>query len=115
MLTIQQAKADENIPATPDDNTSESDFGSEDIVVTRPADLRDPEADAEFDRELAKLMSESIETRKTERRPMFDVALPMRKAQRDSSLADSEDGQATPPNTIKFALLSKKGNRPQVC
>lgn len=86
-------------------------------MVTRPEDERDPEAEAEFDRELAKMMAESVETRKMERRPMFDVAMPMRRAQRDSSLIvnDGDEIHTGPANTIKFSLLSKKGNRPQVC
>ena len=63
------------------------------------------------------MMAESVETRKAERRPMFDVAMPMRRAQRDVPLimSDGDEGQSGPPNTIKFSLLSKKGNRPQFC
>lgn len=59
------------------------------------------------------MMAESLETRKVEKRPLFDVTLPMRRAQRDmtSTLAPDEEEQTE--NTIKFSLLSKKGNRPQ--
>jgi len=86
--------------------------------VTRHEDERDPEADAEFDRELAKMMSESVESRKFERRPVFDVALPMRRTQKDLASPPGEPASEPKPqesNTVKFALLSKKGNRPQVC
>lgn len=93
----------------------------EHIVVTRPEDQRDPEAEADFDRELAKLMAESVESRRTERKPMFDVPLPMRRTVRDATNTPVEDSggespaPATPgPGTMKFALLSKKGNRQQV-
>lgn len=84
--------------------------------MTRPEDHRDPEADAEFDRELAKMMAESAnEPRKTDRKPVLDIPLPMRRVpQRDAGLP--VDGEIPEPdeNTVQFSLLSKKGNRPQV-
>jgi len=99
---------------------SDDDDQEEHIVVTRPEEQRDPEADADFDRELARLMSESVESRKTERRQMFDVPLPMRRAVRDSAANAMEDrSQTASPevrtsSTMKFSLLSKRGNRQQV-
>lgn len=48
---------------------------------------------------------------------MFDVPLPMRRAQRDTPIAGDEsptDGVSTPPNTMAFSLMTKKGNRQQV-
>lgn len=107
-------------PANTDVTPTESDE-EEHIVVTRPEDQRDPEAEAEFDRELAKMMAESVESRRTERKPMFDVPLPMRRTVRDATSTTAEDsGGESPapaargPGTMKFALLSKKGNRQQV-
>lgn len=89
-------------------------------MVTRPEDERDPEADAEFDRELAKLMSESAESRKFERKPVFDVPLPMRRAREAVVNAEDSGNEAPPPvapfapsHTMKFSLLSKRGNRTQ--
>ena len=105
--------------AAPESSSDES----EHIVVTRPEDKRDPEADAEFDRELAKLMAESVESRKSERKPMFDVPLPMRRPKRETAIpfgADDSDGESPAPaptngpGLMKFALLSRKGNRQQV-
>lgn len=105
--------ADDDQLSTPDTGSvREEDDDEEHIVVVRPEDERDPEADAEFDRELAKMMAEGLETRKIEKRPLLDVTLPMRRAQRDN-VADEEDQDGL-GNTIKFSLLSKKGNRPQV-
>lgn len=111
--TARQATADEE----PQDIGSESE--EEHIVVTRPDDEKDPEADAEFDRELAKMMAESLDSRKFERKPMFDVPLPMRRAQRDGSTPAEDSGGEAPaaverPNMMKFSLLSKRGNRQQV-
>jgi regulator of nonsense transcripts 2 len=86
--------------------------------VTRPEDERDPEADAEFDRELAKLMSESAESRKFERKPVFDVPLPMRRAREATVNPEDSASEAPAPtiltsNTVKFSLLSKRGNKTQ--
>lgn len=106
-------------PFTNERPKNDSDF-DEEIVVTRQEEEHDPEAEAEFDRELAKMMSESLDSRKFDRRPMFDVPLPMRKAPRDISTMPAEDsgneGTATPPktNTMAFSLMIKKGNRQQV-
>jgi len=105
-------------PLTNGKTKNDSDF-EEAIVVTRQEEERDPEAEVEFDRELAKMMSESLDARKFDRKPMFDVPLPMRKAPRETSTANAEDsgneGTATPPktNTMAFSLMTKKGNRQQ--
>ena len=86
-------------------------------MVTRQEEEHDPEAEADFDRELAKMMSESLDSRKFDRKPMFDVPLPLRRAQRDPmNTADDSpnEGTATPPNKMAFSLMTKKGNRQQV-
>ena len=85
--------------------------------MTRQEEERDPEAEADFDRELAKMMSESLDSRKFDRKPLFDVPLPMRRAVRDTSnnAEDSpSEGTSTPPATMAFSLMTKKGNRQQV-
>lgn len=85
--------------------------------MTRQEDERDPEADAEFDRELAKLMSDSADSRKFERKPVFDVPLPMRRARESVVNAEDSGNEAPlplpPSHTMKFSLLSKRGNRTQ--
>ena len=85
--------------------------------MTRQEEQRDPEAEADFDRELAKMMSESLDSRKFDRKPMFDVPLPMRRIPKDASTAAEDspnEGPATPPNTMTFSLMTKRGNRQQV-
>ncbi|KAH0340891.1 ARM repeat-containing protein, partial [Aureobasidium melanogenum] len=103
---------DEAAAETPEEDSEEEE---EHIIVTRPEDQRDPEADAEFDRELAKMMADSVESRKFDRKPVFDVPLPMRKTATATSTPNSEPSQPVeaPSNTMKFALLSRKGNKPQ--
>lgn len=124
---VKSDQEDDAEPTSPTPN--DTDDEEEHIVVTRPEDQRDPEAEADFDRELAKMMSESVEARKFDRKTMFDVPLPMRRtAQRDASHDDSRANSPKPgeerapaaqngdgAGTMKFALLSKKGNRQQVC
>ena len=102
-------------PVASPEAASEDD--EEHFVVTRREQERDPEAEEDFDRELAKMMSESIETRKVERRPIAEVTLPVRRSQRDGSSGVEGtpiDGASPSPRTTKFSLLSKRGNKPQV-
>ncbi|KAI0898515.1 ARM repeat-containing protein [Annulohypoxylon nitens] len=101
----------ENQPQSPRDFESEE----EAIVVTRKAEEVDPEDEADFEREYAKMMAESLESRKFDRKPLFDVPLPVRPKTRDvSSAADAENvnGESA-PSTMAFSLLTKKGNRQQ--
>ena len=91
----------------------------EKIIVTRQEEERDPEAEAEFDRELQKVMSESLESRKFDRKPVFDVPLPMRRLQRLQTAGSdgSENESAIIPPTAKtmaFSLMTKKGSKQQV-
>jgi regulator of nonsense transcripts 2 len=64
------------------------------------------------------MMSESLESRKFERKQQFDVPLPMRAKVRETQglSGDANHDQPTSSNsTMAFALLTKKGNRQQVC
>ncbi|KAK8159627.1 armadillo-type protein [Phyllosticta citrichinensis] len=127
-------KEDEEIEARNDEGSSddEADTPGEDdhepaeqqsdeeehIIVKRPEDERDPEADADFDRELAKMMAESLDSRKFERKPMFDVPLPMKRTRETTTTTFNEESgekQASTPasGTMKFSLLSRKGNKQQ--
>lgn len=85
--------------------------------MTRQEDERDPEAEAEFDRAFDKMMSESLESRKFERKGMFDVPLPMKRSTKETTTG-TETGQsseAVASNTMAFSLMTKRGNRQQVC
>ncbi|KAJ2989978.1 hypothetical protein NUW58_g3187 [Xylaria curta] len=95
-------------------SNKDSDSEEEAIVVTKKAEEFDPEAEAEFDRELAKMMAESLESRKFDRKPLFDVPLPLRSKTRDPlTTTDSEEQNREGPSTMAFSLLTKKGNRQQ--
>lgn len=79
----------------------------------------DPEDQADFEREYAKMMTESLESRKFERKQVFDVPLPVRPKARellsgtDASKNESNEAPSS-GNTMAFSLLTKKGNRQQV-
>ncbi|KAH6687961.1 MIF4G domain-containing protein [Plectosphaerella plurivora] len=97
--------------------------GSEDedeaIVVKRREQQIDPESEADFEREYAKMMAESLESRKFERKPLFDVALPVRAKAKETAPGVIEQGEqgeqvpGPPSQTMAFSLLTKKGNRQQ--
>lgn len=99
-----------------DERQSSDESDDEAIIVTRQEEEFDPEWDAEFEREYAKMMSESSESRKLDRRPVFDIALPIRPRLQEPTLAadPSEGGAEAAPPKMAFAVLTKKGNKQQV-
>lgn len=110
----EENDAEESEPEEQEESTSED----EQIVVVREEQAIDPEAEAEFDREFAAMMAESLGERKNERQSRFDVPLPVRRAQKvvvDQPIDDRQTQSATPPtNTMAFQLMTKKGPRQQV-
>ena len=99
--------------------TANSESDEEQIFVTREEEQLDPEAEADFDQAFERMMAESLDSRKFERKAVFDVPLPIRRGvQRESSTIPDEHTESpvqTQPNTMAFALMTKKGNRQQVC
>lgn len=100
-----------------DDSDRESTF-EEAIVVKRQEEQVDPEDEADFEREYAKMMAESLESRKFERKQLFDVPLPVRSKNRETSgsgeTSNSQGETGAVANTMAFSLLTKRGNRQQV-
>ncbi|CAD6443564.1 c635a1e3-da21-4ad5-8db7-3a477b4005c8 [Sclerotinia trifoliorum] len=99
---------------SPTGNESEE----ENFSVTRQEEEIDPEDEADFEREYAKMMAESLDSRKFERKATFDVPLPMRRKDREttnSSDLPKETSSANGPSggTMAFSLLTKRGNRQQ--
>jgi len=114
---------DDSSSSSSDDSDREDPLEDDEVIYTRPEEVRDPEADAEFDREFAKMMSESLESRKFERKAVFDVPLPIKRSvvangQQGNTGTDDEsnpvDVPPQKPNTMAFSLLMKKGNKQQV-
>lgn len=98
------------------DEDADSESEDEKIFVARQEEERDPEAEAEFDRAFEKMMAESMESRRFERKALFDVPLPMRPSRREQTASDEVPAQEpqAPANTMAFSLMTKKGNRQQV-
>ena len=94
----------------------DSDSEEEAIVVTRQEEEIDPEDEADFEREYAKMMAESLDSRKFERKQQFDLPLPVRPKTREASAGNEnvDVGHENAGNTMAFSLLTKKGNRQQV-
>lgn len=100
----------------PSYDANESDEEEEAIVVTREEERIDPEDEADFDREYAKIMAESFETRKFQPKQQFDLPLPVRTKAREATASGetAETGPSIPAGTMAFSLLTKRGNRQQV-
>ncbi|TEY79726.1 hypothetical protein BOTCAL_0042g00260 [Botryotinia calthae] len=99
---------------SPTGNESEE----ENFKVTRQEEEIDPEDEADFEREYAKMMAESLDSRKFERKATFDVPLPMRRKDREVATSSELPSETTPGNgpssgTMAFSLLTKRGNRQQ--
>ncbi|ODH51801.1 hypothetical protein GX48_02045 [Paracoccidioides brasiliensis] len=113
----EEHSSSEELEETVRDPDQERDSESEEeeqIFVTRQEEQLDPEAEAEFDREFEKMMAESLQSRKFERKAMFDVPLPMRRTTRDTSTSeDNHESSQHAPNTMAFSLMTKRGNRQQ--
>lgn len=101
------------IEGTPDQSDVEQE-DEEDVVIIRDHDHKkdeiDEEADADFDREFAKMMADTTDARRGDSRrappPVFDTAIPHLKKREEREAGEGK---------MNFTLLSKKGNRPQVC
>ncbi|KAJ9143982.1 ARM repeat-containing protein [Coniochaeta hoffmannii] len=100
-------------------HSHETESEDEAIIVTREKEEIDPEDEADFEREYAKMMAESLESRKFERKTQFDLPLPVRTKIRESSTVHDGEGagdtygDTAGAPTMAFALLTKKGNRQQ--
>lgn len=106
----------EEAEQSPNHAEQEGDIESEEeqIFVSRQEEERDPEVEAEFDRAFEKMMAESMEGRRFERKAMFDIPLPMRPSRREAGGDEVPVEEPKPSNTMAFSLMTKKGNRQQV-
>lgn len=100
----------------PTQYSRDSESEEEAIVVTREEEEVNPEDEADFEREYAKMMAESLESRKFERKQQFDLPIPVRTKARDAAASNdpTDGGSETPTSTMAFSLLTKRGNRQQV-
>lgn len=123
-LDVNDSSADEvdenGEDASDDEDRAQESSDEEHIVILGEKKQIDPEAEAEFDREFAAMMTESLDARKNERSNRFDVPLPVRRAQRGipEAYEEPDTPKEVQPNktqtTMPFQLMTKKGNRQQV-
>ncbi|KAL1984619.1 hypothetical protein VTN96DRAFT_8841 [Rasamsonia emersonii] len=109
----QSSTEDAEASGTNAEQDGDSDSEEEQIFVARQEEERDPEAEAEFDRAFHELMAESLESRRFERKTLFDVPLPMRPSRRDAAGTEDNAGENKSSNTMAFSLMTKKGNKQQ--
>ena len=119
---VDERSSDEAEAPIDDQETNEesSDYEEEEqrIYVTKHEEQVDPEAEAEFDKEFEKMMAESLDSRKFERKALFDVPVPVRRPRPVSQDIREDDPVTTAEpiaSTMAFSLMTKRGNRPQVC
>ena len=74
------------------------------------------EDDEDFDREFSMMVADSVQSRASERIPVFDMPLPMRNKTRSTQsefrIPDGE--KRDDAESMKFMLLSKKGSKATV-
>ncbi|KAJ1548612.1 hypothetical protein HK405_001883, partial [Cladochytrium tenue] len=79
-----------------------------------PEELRNEEEEAAFELEFSRMLQESLDSRKTDRRPTaFDVAIPTRV----KFVTEGDNGDraaAVGEDSVAFALLTKRGNKQQL-
>ncbi|KAJ1557752.1 hypothetical protein HK096_005558, partial [Nowakowskiella sp. JEL0078] len=95
-----------------DDDQPESEImdDEETVVVHIDGPEVDEEADIEFEREFSKIMQESIESRKYDKKPAaFDVAIPVRSK---TFVVDRESDEME--GKVTFSLLMKRGAKQQI-
>ncbi|KAL6858494.1 ARM repeat-containing protein [Trichoderma novae-zelandiae] len=108
-----ESASEEEEEAEDGDNASTHDSEyDEAIIVTRQEEAVDPEDEADFEREYAKMMAESFESRKFERKQLFDVPLPVRPRNREQSTSTGS-GETEQKGKVAFSLMTKRGNRQQ--
>lgn len=93
----------------------------EDAIVFAKREEQGPSAeeDADFSKELAKLLSDTTEARRVDKRTAMTKwdtnVLQNNPVARKKKEDDQEEPAAAPPGTMKFTLISRRGNKPQVC
>jgi regulator of nonsense transcripts 2 len=103
-----EEEADTGLEEDEDGHGSDGVDQVEEIQVVEPEqEINDPielesdhENDQQFDQELKRMMQESLDSRKLDKKSGFDVAIPTRPKQKPSS---------TPSDKIAFAVLTKGG------
>ncbi|KAG4303994.1 hypothetical protein PORY_002647 [Pneumocystis oryctolagi] len=112
MIDDQEAEIQEKDDDSMNNIKNDSVHSNEDdeILVFR-REQRNKKEEEEFDLEFSKIVSESLETRKFDRKGIFDLPLPIKR--QGAQLNYNETGLPNNSNNnITFTLLVKRGSRP---
>ncbi|KAI8377492.1 armadillo-type protein [Radiomyces spectabilis] len=106
----EEEEDEENDSAMANNDGEEDDV----VVLKKKEEQISKEEDEEFEREFSKMMAESIESRKFEKKTaVLDVPIPMNlRGLQDRRSAAQEKGKAN-DGKMAFTLLTRKGNRQQ--
>ena len=111
-----EEEEDQPITTRLDDSEVEEDEEEEEeeIIVIRDQKRNmemDQEAEGDFDREFARMLTDTTDVRRPERKTasIFDTAVPLIKKRGETSNQDDSSGKG-----MNFTLLSKKGNKQQL-
>jgi regulator of nonsense transcripts 2 len=72
----------------------------------------EPEVDEEFNREFSRIMSESLESRKTTGKSAFDLEPPTSRSRMPSNTQEQQPvGETAAPQRIQFAVMSRRNKQ----
>ncbi|TPX58145.1 hypothetical protein SpCBS45565_g08073 [Spizellomyces sp. 'palustris'] len=92
-----------------DDDEEEGEMYEDTVVVHVQHEL-DEEADDDFEQQFSRMMQESMDTRRNDRKSTFDAPVPVRMKPSNATESQEEAGNGQ----VAFTLLTKKGNKQQV-
>ncbi|RSH95137.1 hypothetical protein EHS25_000223 [Saitozyma podzolica] len=108
----EEEEQESNQPPIAVDNADDDEPDEEVVLIREPERKKnefDEEANTDFDREFAKMLADTTDARRGERKaapPIFDTAVPL--IRKKAGEAGHEEGR------MQFSLLSKRGNKQQV-
>jgi regulator of nonsense transcripts 2 len=109
-IAVNEEEVELDIDGEIDDgdiDDDELDIEDDDMEEDDENEMQDDDDDADFEREFARLMHETLDCRRSERKVIpFDVSVPIR--------VKNVDSIEVPEGTVPFTLLTKKGNKQQV-
>ncbi|CCJ29426.1 unnamed protein product [Pneumocystis jirovecii] len=86
-------------------------INEDDEIIVFRREQRNKKEEEEFDHEFSKIIAESLETRKFDRKGIFDPPLPIKRQSIQLNCNKIESSDVL-NNNISFTLLVKRGNRP---
>ncbi|CAO3634305.1 unnamed protein product [Cunninghamella blakesleeana] len=106
-------KDDEDVDSAEESNNIVGN-DEDDVVVLKRQEQKRKEEDEEFEKEFSKMISESIESRKYEKKStMLDVPIPMNLRGTQDRRTAAEKNEQSSTGSMAFTLLTKKGNKQQ--